>query len=110
MPSWKTSTTLITCLYRTPEIPTGSPGGGTVAERASLAPDQPSGEYALLLLRLDAWKSDQHYDKNDPICIHYDFQWKVSHCENIRARHVCSDTDPDLVLAPSGFWKVNFQA
>ena len=25
------------------------------------------------------------------------------------ARHVCSDTDPDLVLAPSHFWKVNFQ-
>jgi hypothetical protein len=30
--------------------------------------------------------------------------------ENIRARHVYSDTDPDLVLAPSDFWKVNFQA
>jgi hypothetical protein len=29
--------------------------------------------------------------------------------ENIRARHVCSDTDPDLVLTPSDFWKVNFQ-
>ena len=36
--------------------------------------------------------------------------WKVSQRENIRARHVCSDTDPDLVLAPSDFWKVNFQA
>jgi hypothetical protein len=30
--------------------------------------------------------------------------------EKIRARHVYSDTDPDLVLAPSDFWKVNFQA
>jgi hypothetical protein len=64
----------------------------------------------LPLLRLGAWKSDQQYDKNNPICIHYDFRWKVSHRENIRARHVCSDTDPDLVLAPSDFWKVNFQA
>jgi hypothetical protein len=99
--------------YGTPEIPTGSPGDGAAAEQASPAPervDQPSGEHALPLLRLGAWKSDQQYDKNNPICIHYDFRWKVSHCENIRARHVCSDTDPDLVLAPSDFWKVNFQA
>lgn len=43
-------------------------------------------------------------------CIHCDFRWKISQRENIRARHVCSDTDPDLVLAPSDFWKVNFQA
>jgi hypothetical protein len=25
-------------------------------------------------------------------------------------RTVCSDTDPNLVLAPSDFWNVNFQA
>ncbi|KAH8743705.1 hypothetical protein BGZ57DRAFT_779160, partial [Hyaloscypha finlandica] len=28
--------------------------------------------------------------------------------EKIRARRVFSDTDPDLVLAPSDFWKVKF--
>jgi hypothetical protein len=44
------------------------------------------------------------------VCIHYDFQWKISQREKIRARRVYSDTDPDLVLAPSDFWKVNFQA
>jgi hypothetical protein len=38
------------------------------------------------------------------------FGGKISQRENIRARHVCSDTDPDLVLAPSDFWNVNFQA
>ena len=42
--------------------------------------------------------------------IHYDFRWKISQRENIRAKHVCSDTDPDLVLAPSDFWNVNFPA
>lgn len=99
--------------YGTPQIPTGSPGGGTAAELASPAPergDQPSGEHTLPLLRLGAWESDVQYDKNNPICIHYDFRWKISHRENIRARHVCSDTNPDLVLAPSDFWKVTFQA
>ena len=99
--------------YGTPEVPTGSPGGGTAAEQASPAPDrvdQPSGEDVLPLLRLGAWNSDQQYDKNNPICIHYDFRWKVSHRQNTRARNVYSDTDPDLVLAPSDFWKVNFEA
>jgi hypothetical protein len=98
--------------YRTPEF-SGSPRASPVAQRASPAAervDQPSGEHALPLLRLSGWKSDMQYDKNNPVCIHYDFRWKISQRENIRARHVCSDTDPDLVLAPSDFWKVNFQA
>jgi hypothetical protein len=90
-----------------------SPRAGTAAEPASQAAkrvDEPGGEHALPLLRLSGWKVDKQYDKNNPICIHYDFRWKISHRENIRARHVCSDTDPDLVLALSDFWKVNFQA
>jgi hypothetical protein len=87
----------------------------TVAEQANPAPEvvgQPCGEHAgdvLLLLQLGAWRSYKQYDKNNPICIHYDFQWKISHCENIRARHVYSDTNPDLVLVLSDFWKVIFQ-
>jgi len=84
-----------------------------VAQRASQAAervDQPSGEHALPLLRLNGWKSDKQYDKNNPVCIYYDFRWKISQRENIGARHVCSDTDPNLVLALSDFWKVKFQA
>jgi hypothetical protein len=98
--------------HRTPEFSTSSsPRASPVAQRASPVVervDQPSGEHALPLLRLSGWKSDKQYDKNNPVCIHYDFRWKISQRENIRARHVCSDTDPDLVLAPSDFWKVNF--
>ena len=56
------------------------------------------------LLRLSGWNADKQYDKNNPVCIHYDFRWKISQHENIRARHVCSDRDPDLVLAPGDFW------
>jgi hypothetical protein len=72
--------------YGTPEFSTsGSPRDGTAAEQASLAQragpaagrvDQPSGEHALPLLRLSGWKSDKQYDKNNPICIHYDFRWE----------------------------------
>jgi hypothetical protein len=100
--------------YRTPECSaSGSPRASTTAEQASPAAervDQPSGEHALPLLRLSGWESEKQYDKNNHVCIHYDFRWKISQRENIRARHVYSDTDPNLVLAPSDFWKVNFQA
>ena len=96
-----------------PRVVPATEGASPLAERADpLAeqPDQPSGESTLPLLRLSGWEPNKQYDKNNPECMHYDFRWKVSQRENIRARHVCSDTDPDLVLAPSDFWKVNFQA
>ncbi|KFA51017.1 hypothetical protein S40293_10156 [Stachybotrys chartarum IBT 40293] len=72
--------------------------------------DQPSGEQTLPLLRLSGWKRDKHYDKNNPECIHYDLRWKVSHRENIRARHAFSGTDLDLVLAPSDLWRDTLQS
>ncbi|KAJ0335178.1 hypothetical protein COL154_013770 [Colletotrichum chrysophilum] len=79
---------------------------GSVAEQN----DQPSGDRALPLLRLSDWDSTKQYDKKNPECIHYDFRWKVSQREKIRARQVCSDTDLDQVLAPSDFWKINFES
>jgi hypothetical protein len=90
-----------------------SPRAGTAAEPASQAGervDQTGSEHALPLLRLSGWEVDKQYDKNNPVCIYYDFRWKISQRENIRARHICSNTDPDLVLAPSGFWKSTFEA
>jgi hypothetical protein len=88
-----------------------SPGTSTDAEPVSPVAekaDQPSGAQALPLLRLSGWDSEKQYDKHNPVCIHYDFQWKISQREKIRARRVFSDTDSDLVLAPSDFWKVKF--
>lgn len=84
--------------YRTHEpLTSDSLRVGLAAERASTVAEQaeqPSGE---------------QYNKNNPEFIHYDFQWKVSQRENIRAGCACADTDPDFVLAPSDFWKANFQ-
>jgi len=93
-------------------LPPDSPRAGTAVEAASQAGervDQTGSELALPLLRLSGWEADQQYDKNNPVYIHYDFRWKISQCENIRAKHICSNTDPNLVLAPSDFWKVNFE-
>jgi hypothetical protein len=95
--------------YGTPEFLTSDhPRAGAAAEQASPVAqpasqaaervDEPGGDHVLPLLRLSGWNVDKQYNKNNPVCIHYDFRWKISQRENIRARHVCSDTDPDLVL------------
>jgi hypothetical protein len=60
--------------YGTPEIPTSSSPTASQASPAAEQADQPSGEHALPLLRLSGWKSDKRYDKNSPVCIHYDFR------------------------------------
>lgn len=97
--------------YETPEFPTASNGQAVelAANPTAERPGQPSGDTSLALLRSSGGESNKRYDRSNPHCIHYDFRWKVSQRENIRARHICSDTVPDLILAPSDFWKVDFQ-
>ena len=94
-------------VFLTSDSPVNGTDAGPVRP-ASDQVDQPSGEQALPLLRLSGWDSEKQYDKYNPVCIHYDFQWKISQREKIRARRVFSGTDPDLVLAPSDFWQVKF--
>ncbi|KAH8781606.1 hypothetical protein BGZ57DRAFT_926385 [Hyaloscypha finlandica] len=56
-------------------LPSDSPRAGTAAEPASQAGervDQTGSELALPLLRLSGWEADKQYDKNNPVCIHYD--------------------------------------
>ena len=91
-------------------IPTSSSPRARQASPAAERADPPSSTRAIPLLRLSGWRRDKQYDKNNPVCIHYDYRWKISQREKIRARHVYSDTEPDLVLAPSDFWKVDFEA
>ncbi|KAH6702781.1 hypothetical protein BKA61DRAFT_560880 [Leptodontidium sp. MPI-SDFR-AT-0119] len=94
--------------YGTAVNPTSGGLSARPASPTAKQADQPSGGQALPLLRLSGWDSEKQYDKHNPMCIHYDFQWKISQREKIRARRVFSDTDPDLVLAPSDFWKAKF--
>jgi hypothetical protein len=53
-----------------------SPRAGTVAEPASQAAElvDERGEHALPLLRLSGWRADKQYNKNNPVCIYYDFR------------------------------------
>ncbi|EJP61466.1 uncharacterized protein BBA_09602 [Beauveria bassiana ARSEF 2860] len=94
---------------RTPGRDT-SPSVNTSAEDPDRA-DTATPTRRLPLLRLNDWEADRQYDKNNPICIHYDFVWKVFLRENIRRRPITGNGQPDdLVLAPSDFWKEIFQA
>jgi hypothetical protein len=51
---------------------------GPASQAAERVVDQAGGEHALPLLRLSGWEVDKQYDKNNPVCIHYDFRWKIS--------------------------------
>ncbi|EJP61977.1 uncharacterized protein BBA_09025 [Beauveria bassiana ARSEF 2860] len=87
-----------------------SPSVNTPAEEPNRA-DTATPTKRLPLLRLNDWEADRQYDRSNPICIHYDFVWKVSLRENIRRRPITGNDQPDdLVLAPSVFWKEIFQA
>jgi len=61
----------------TPELSTsGGPKAGPAAEpqssQAAERVGRPSSEHALPLLRLSSWESDKHYNKNNPVYMHYD--------------------------------------
>uniref|UniRef100_A0A8H7NHL6 Uncharacterized protein n=1 Tax=Bionectria ochroleuca TaxID=29856 RepID=A0A8H7NHL6_BIOOC len=112
----------LTLDFGTPKLPFDSPTAGPAANpRATPAPtptgsqgaeqtEPPSGERDLPLLRLSDWERDKQYDKSNPECIHYDFKWKVSQRDKIRARQISADSYPDVVLAPSDFWQVTLMA
>lgn len=82
-----------------------SPGAITPAQEPNRA-DTATPTRRLPLLRLNDWEADKQYDRSNPICIHYNFVWKVSLRENIRRRPITgNDQRDDLVFAPSDFWK-----
>lgn len=68
-----------------------------------------SGERDRPLLGLSDWERDKKYNKSNPEYIYYDFKWKISQRNKIRARQIFADLDPDVVLAPSDFWQVNLK-
>jgi hypothetical protein len=70
--------------YRTPEAPSSSSPRARQASPGAERAEQPSGGHALPLLRLSGWESERQYDKSNPVCIHYDFRWKISQREKIR--------------------------
>ena len=81
-----------------------SPGVGPAVERTSWfadEADQPKWRRTLPLSSMERLGKQQAVRQDNPERIPYDFSVKGSpNVKNIRAKHVCSDTDPHLVLAP----------
>lgn len=73
------------------------------------APETAESDIRLPLLRQSEWEEYRQYNKSDPVCIHYNFQWRVCRHENKRTKLVCQDSVSSIVIAPSDFWKLRLQ-
>lgn len=69
------------------------------------APSQ--NDLRLPLLRSAEFDASRDYDRNYPICIHYDLKWKLKFRENRKKRYSVAATrcESDLVLCPSDYWE-----
>lgn len=90
--------------YGTPVPPT--PGSSSATQHAEENAG-PRRHTSLPLLRRSDWEKERSYDINNPVCIHYDIQWKVSQYngQKKRASEVWRRQERNLVLAPGDYWE-----
>ena len=96
-----------------PNVNLSTPGGVPIDSQQT-SPDasdrHETADSRLPLLRACDFDDEKTYDRCNPTCIHYDFEWKILKYGNGRERGTTAGQgrEKDLVLAPGDFWKQKF--
>ena len=72
-----------------------------VAARAPPRSQRRPARQILPFVPYEDWDPDQSYDEQPPTCMHYTMEWKLT----LNRRAAAKQTEDDLVLAPSSFWR-----
>ncbi|KIW22018.1 uncharacterized protein PV07_12576 [Cladophialophora immunda] len=60
----------------------------------------------LTFIKEEDWDPEKTYDEDPPICLRYSIKWTVTvKRETLNRRHLTSDTELDVVLAPGHYWE-----
>ncbi|CAG9955433.1 unnamed protein product [Clonostachys rosea f. rosea IK726] len=97
--------------YINHESPAPLTSGSQIATQCAEASATVSRQRPFPLLRLSDCEEGKFYDRENPICIHYNIEWKVSQytVQKKRATETWRGQETNIVLAPGDIWKKSLE-